>query len=311
MALRVSNRFVAIPRKDAVLRTTAGVNVGVPALYRVSLGKAYVGGGPTSYHVYIIRIVNHHGLTPTYTAHYARNVMIGADALHIVGTHGIMTRLVLSSRPGSYLAYPGYNGYRLRALTLHFGVHRVPFGNNRLSPHGQRVATSVIHGVSGYVFYHHYRDIYGSMRAINTLDTVHHKFGAAVTPTFSEVVARDRYACYKRYITIYPMNTLARHSCAGHLLSSLTGPSGIIVMRATPTIHTTLKRRFNFPPNAIIAKGVICTLHRLKFSCIFSASFTTSLAVVRRNSRVLGQLAYCLGKSGSIQLPVLASYYPT
>lgn len=311
MALRVSHRSVAMPINAAVLRTTARVNVGVPALYRVSLGNAYVGGGPTSYHVYIMRIRNEGGLTPTYTAGYARKVAIHADALQIVGTQGVMTRLVLSSRPGSYLAYPGSNGYRLRGLTLHFGMHRVPFANKRLSLHGQRMASSVIHGVSGYVFYEQYRDIYGSMRAMNTLKTMHENFGAAVTPTFSGGVDRDRYACYKRYITIYPMKTLARHSRAGQLLRSLSSPSGIIVMRATPTMHITLKRRFNLPTNAPIANGVMCTLHRLNFGCMFSASFTTSLAVVRRKARILSELAHFLGKSGGMYLPVLASYYPT
>lgn len=300
---------IRIPGKAAVLSTTGKVNVHVPALYCVGLRSLRCRGGPNTYHVYMIRVRNHHGLTPSYGARYVRKVIIRARDPHIVGTQGAMVRLVLSGRPTRYLAYDDGKRYRLRTVTRSLKVHRVHCGN-RVSAFRVSHSPSVIHGVGGYVVYHHYRAVYGGVRAIKTLATIGQNFGTTISATFRQSVTNDAYSCYNRYMSIYPMGTLDKQGARRPILSTLTSPSGVIVTRATPTIHATLKHSFKCRPKALMANGVISTLHELNFSCIFSASFTTSLAVVRRKARLLRQVKGCLGNSRRMGVPLVADYYP-
>lgn len=118
--------------------------------------------------------------------------------------------------------------------------------------------------------------------------------------------SRPVYVRYNRYTSVYPFSSVGRHSRVSRMGTTVTSPGGVIVFRATPTMHINLNRRFNLSTNAFMRNGVITTLHGLNNSCVLSAGFNTSVAVVRRTSRLLRHIV-----GDSTMLPRFASYYPT
>lgn len=295
----VGNVPLDIPGKVSVLRTTECTKVRVPALY--FLGSV---GRVNTYHVYVMRIGNTEGLITTYIFPITRNVRVFAGARGIEHSEGAALRLVLSARSGGYLAYIHDKGYRLRGLYGRFNISGTSrCGNRAVRCSFSSSTTRVVESGGGYVLYHEYITTY-STRKVDIVNTGTENFSARVDSTFSESLTAISYVSYNRYVMGYPANTVIRGSSANGMLRTVGSPSGFMVIGATPSVETALNRTFNVGVNAGIRNGVITTLHELKFSGIFSASFTTSLAVVRRTGRLISEIR------GNKILPVVASYSP-
>lgn len=148
------------------------------------------------------------GAFTSYSRPPESKVIVCAGAPHLVGCHGVVLRLLLTTRYESYAAYVGDKRYRLRTLTRHVNIAAIQFrGAGRRCPLSFD-SPSVIHSPGGYVLYNSYIHVYSGMRSIGTVSFTCQKAGTLMAPTFGGGVTRASYMGYKRYEIIYPANTV-------------------------------------------------------------------------------------------------------
>ena len=302
--ITINNIPVSVPEGTTILEAAKKVQVRIPTLCHLNLGKEGYINTCASCRVCMVEVEGRRNLAPACATEVTPGMVIKTSTPRAMHARKTVVELLLSDHPADCLFCPKNTRCELQSLASELGIREIPFEGVQSHYPKDETSKSFIRDLDKCVMCRRCETVCNNIQTVGVYSAVDRGFNAVVNAAFGSTLTETPCTFCGQCVTVCPTAALTEVDHTTKVIEALNDPDKYVVVQTAPAIRVALGEEFGLEPGTRVTGQMVAALKHLGFDKVLDTDFAADLTIMEEAHELLERV-----KNGG-RLPILTSCCP-
>lgn len=302
--LKINGIDVSVEEGTTILDAAKKVNVKIPTLCHLDLGKLGLANKEANCRVCLVEQMDSGKLVPSCNTLCKEGMDIRSDTMRVVNSRRINIELLLSNHPKDCLICGANGECELQELAALANIKRNRFEGERIKFPIDYSSYSIFRDPNKCILCKRCTTMCNEVQTVGTLTDVGRGFSTVVGTAYLDPMIDTNCTFCGQCLSVCPTGALQIISNIPDVYKALTDKTKTVIVQTAPAVRVALGEEFGMEAGTIVTGKMVTALKQLGFDYVFDTDFAADLTTMEEAREFVDRF------TKNENLPILTSCCP-
>lgn len=275
--LKINGMDVSVEEGTTILEAAKKVNVSIPTLCHLDLGKLGLANKEANCRVCLVEQIDNGKLVPSCNTLCKNGMDIRSDTMRVVNSRRVNIELPLSNHPKDCLVCSANGECELQDLANLANIKRNRFEGERIDYEIDYSSYSIYRDPNKCILCKRCTTMCNEVQTVGTLTDVGRGFSTVVGTAYLDPMIETNCTFCGQCLSVCPTCSLQIVSNIQDVYDALTDKSKTVIVQTAPAVRVALGDGFGMEAGTLVTGKMVTALKMLGFDYVFDTNFAADL----------------------------------
>lgn len=302
--LKINGMDVSVEEGTTILEAAKKVNVSIPTLCHLDLGKLGLANKEANCRVCLVEQIDNGKLVPSCNTLCKNGMDIRSDTMRVVNSRRVNIELLLSNHPKDCLVCSANGECELQDLANLANIKRNRFEGERIDYDIDYSSYSIYRDPNKCILCKRCTTMCNEVQTVGTLTDVGRGFSTVVGTAYLDPMIETNCTFCGQCLSVCPTCSLQIINNIQDVYDALTDKSKTVIVQTAPAVRVALGEGFGMEAGTLVTGKMVTALKMLGFDYVFDTNFAADLTTMEEAKEFVDRF------TNDENLPILTSCCP-